>query len=292
MTALGNSSGGEGNCMGDIDNDGDLDIVTAVGSSPYVKWYENNGSGGGWIPHDGPNTGNGDLCVRVADIDRDGRNELVVSHSEACGSVSFFASAAPKTGPWSEKAVYGTSSCGWHTLQIGDINSDGQPDILSAQMHGLIMVFYNPGGDSLGAWAFDQIATSGVHNGVLADVDRNGALDIVGCNYDGDSPVGMWYWQNGSPADGHSRHAVGDFDGDGNGRGGGGFRDGRSLDLGSRRLVPDQRRQSGEPDRGQCRRGRGGGDPGGFRLLRPLALERRSLESQVSGMNADNLSAG
>ncbi len=214
-TSLSGSLGGEGNCMGDIDNDGDLDVITAVSSSPYVKWYENNGSGGGWTPHNGPNTGNGDLCIRVADINQDARNELVVSHSEACGNVSFFATADPKSGLWTEKAVYGTSSCGWHTLQIGDVNHDGKPDILSAQMHGSIMVYYHPGGDALGVWASDQVATTGIHNGVLADVDRNGALDIVGSNYDGDSPVGMYCWRNGFPGFRAIRHAVGDFDGDG-----------------------------------------------------------------------------
>jgi hypothetical protein len=34
------------------------------------------------------------------------------------------------------------------------------------------MAFTNPGGDSLEAWTFDQVASTGVHNGVLADVDR------------------------------------------------------------------------------------------------------------------------
>ena len=197
-TSLAGSSGGEGNCIGDIDNDGDLDLITSISSSPYVRWFENNGSGGGWTPHNGPNTGNGDLCLRVADINNDFRNELIVSHSEGCGNVSFFHASDPKSGPWTEKPVYSTSSCGWHSLQVGDINNDGKPDIMSAQMHGLVMAFYNPGADALGAWASDQVATTGLHTAVLADVDRNGSLDIVGCNYDGDSPVGMKYYKNGS----------------------------------------------------------------------------------------------
>lgn len=198
-TSLPSSSGGEGNAMGDIDNDGDLDLVTAVSSSPYCRWYENDGAGGGWTAHDGPNTGNGDLAIRVADVDGDYRSDIVVSHSENCGNVSVFSAADPRNGTWSERVVYSTTSCGWHTLQVEDVDKDGRPDILAAQMHGQVMVFYNPGRDAVGDWVSDQLATDGIHTGVLADVDRNGGLDVLGCNYDGDTPVGLRYWQSGAP---------------------------------------------------------------------------------------------
>jgi hypothetical protein len=200
-TSLAGSSGGEGNCMGDLDNDGDLDLVTAMGSSPFSRWYENDG--GLWTAHDGPDTVNGDLALRVAEITGDGRNDLVVSPSEPyaspCGDVSFFSTADPVNGPWTGKTVHSVSSCTWHTVQVGDIDRDGRMDIMSAQMHGAVMAFFNPGGDAMGTWNSDEVSTAGMHTGVLADVDGNGALDIVGSNYDGDSPVGMRYFRNGSP---------------------------------------------------------------------------------------------
>ena len=50
-------------------------------------------------------------------------------------------------------------------------------------------VFFNNG---QGAFTRQTISMDGAHNAVLGDVDKDGDLDVMGCNYTGNPPLRLW----------------------------------------------------------------------------------------------------
>ena len=74
------ANGAEAVHVGDIDGDGDLDVVAALYNDNQVAWYENDGtpSDGGWTHHIVKDySGNGIEDLFVADIDDDGDLDII-----------------------------------------------------------------------------------------------------------------------------------------------------------------------------------------------------------------------
>ena len=184
---------GEGIALADIDRDGDLDIV-AGGS-----WLENPGfhdAMGVWkrrpiAPHWHRNT-----RVAVADMNHDGRADVILSVSEGKGPLSWFeAPMDPRSGAWVEHPVEKGLLEGAHSLQVADFNGDGRLDVLTAEMHTSsrkrVLVYYNKGN----GFAPAVLSRNGSHNMRIADIDGDGDFDIVGKNYAGAGRVVEW-WEN------------------------------------------------------------------------------------------------
>ncbi|MBW7998317.1 MAG: VCBS repeat-containing protein, partial [Candidatus Glassbacteria bacterium] len=87
-----------GLAVADIDGDGDVDIVRSD------IWLENDGSGGGWEPHQIAGIEDWDHASQaaVADIDRDGRLDVVLAEGEISGArVAWFRCPAdPVSQSW------------------------------------------------------------------------------------------------------------------------------------------------------------------------------------------------
>lgn len=160
---------------GDLDADGDVDIISASWDDTEVVWFANNGSGIFSSALTISSIAFQARSVDVSDIDGDGDFDVVIG-------------ARFKT-TWHENN--GTGSFGPEQLiddfdqsdfvMEGDLDSDGDIDIIAARPdNNELSWFENLDGN--GGFSAEQVITGGLNNireSYVADIDGDGDLDIV-----------------------------------------------------------------------------------------------------------------
>jgi len=187
---------GEGLDLADIVSDGDPDIIVAG------RWYENGGASGSifWTGHDyATSWTEPDAKVEAADINSDGRLDIVLTPSELQGDsykIAWYEQPpAGAAGRWREHLIVPSIETVVHALAVGDLDGDRDLDIVYAEMHqGVdpdeVVVMLNEGGGE--SWRKQVLSNDGSHDILLADFDRDGDLDIAGANHAGIHPLEIW----------------------------------------------------------------------------------------------------
>ncbi len=186
---------GEGTCLADLNTDGRVDIVKAGWwlENPqdpiHDKWREH------WFCHAWPDRAG----VTVADLNQDGRPDVALSSADGPGRLSWLeAPADPTGGNWKEHLILDNVNYA-HTFKVADMNNDGKPDVVIAEMQDSLKkrvgFFLNEGQGN--SWKFQVVAKTGSHNIRVADIDRDGDIDIIGANWDTNNdpnhaPMEMW----------------------------------------------------------------------------------------------------
>lgn len=195
----------------DADGDGDKDIAICrfqSGSGPAIFWLENPG----WKVHPIDKEVNGTHGLAAGDLNNDGREDLVAANVLGFRplSVSWY-DGKGKAREFIHEAKAGGRP---HYLDTGDVNGDGQTDVLLGNGGGFSL-YFSPG-------AKRQIVAEkkGGTNVKMADVDGDGRLDVIGSCGHG---TGVFWYRNpgweeveveGNLTDVHALDA-GDLDGDG-----------------------------------------------------------------------------
>ncbi len=197
----------------DLDGDGDIDlIIPDGGGNNNILWFENPrlntpagvssnpAVGSNWLVHTIGTHGQYVHDLEVADLDNDGRLDVVTSGH---GFTHVWKQNSPTS--WSERDLSQIASEG---VFLGDIDRDGFKDI--ATPRGWI---HNPAGNLLnGNWAFRPIdnATTG-DECLLADLDGDGRVDILTCDAH-QSGAFVWFQQPSDLANSNwTRRVIDEF---------------------------------------------------------------------------------
>ncbi|MHC4402277.1 MAG: FG-GAP repeat domain-containing protein [Planctomycetota bacterium] len=188
--------GGEGLTVADVDRDGDVDI--AIGA----RWYETPAdiTKSSWTEHVYAVDWQHDACVvKTADINRDGREDIVLTPAERAGGtyrVAWYeAPQDPQHGRWLEHVIDAAVETVLHSLAVADLSGDGNPDVVTAAMHqgkdpDQVRVYIN--GDGGRRWTKHVVADTSSHAIRVLDADDDGDLDIFGANWSGSRQVDLW----------------------------------------------------------------------------------------------------
>jgi hypothetical protein len=200
--------------MGDIDGDGDLDVITCSptgGTFPehkgLIHWWERQ-SGGSWVQHLVTEDFYGASRVNVFDVDRDGDLDVLAAayygdedyspYNDRNGRYAWFENLAGDGSAWVQHLA-GEMFWGARSVDAGDLDGDGDIDIVGAaeltsgvwEQDGDITWFENLDGAGT-LWEQHELEwdrhSSEAH---VVDLDGDGDLDVVG----GEQERICW-WEN------------------------------------------------------------------------------------------------
>ncbi|MDO7877798.1 FG-GAP-like repeat-containing protein [Hymenobacter sp. ASUV-10] len=187
---VGNSP--QGIALGDVDGDGDLDFVTASPILNTVSVRLNNGSGGfGGGSEVG--VGAGARKVALGDFDGDGDLDLVAATQRANTVSVRFNNGNGTFGGGAEVRVDARTDVNSYNVTVGDVDNDGDLDILTANDNWIQVGILLNGGDNSGSntGVFTRQASLNVtvapRNLALGDLDGDGDLDLVSSGIGGNS---------------------------------------------------------------------------------------------------------
>lgn len=220
----------------DVDGDTRVDLIAqrVVDDSLEVYWLEDRpGAGEMWskrvavLPSGGHILGSQGL--RIADLDGDGRTEVLVATTQ--GLYALDVPTSSQSDPRPVRMLCDTDSD--EGFAVGDVDADGRLDvILSRGSRGNQMVWCRNPGDGTAPWsslAIDELPSGRIDRVEAADLDGDGRLDVIATqeNRKPDGAGTFWWRQHGESdrirweravvtvqASTHSLEAV-DLDGDG-----------------------------------------------------------------------------
>ena len=166
---------------GDLDRDGDLDVVVSNAGSQYVRYYLNNGTSTPFSGVAGVNIGSSSCaCYELALADFDGDGDLDIARS----SDNFATRVIYKSNfdmTYYEASV-GSTAIFARTVAAGDVDGDGDIDLIAGRQTDTPLLFRNNGTSSpfLAAGTPLTTETSATWTIVVGDMDSDGNLDAVG----------------------------------------------------------------------------------------------------------------
>lgn len=212
-------------CVGDLDRDGDPDLLSTSCTSNEIAWWRNDGgtplvwtfqviAGGFSEAH----------SAWFADLDGDGDNDVVGAGISA-NEVAWWRQETGPSPTWTKFTIHGQFT-GARSVRTGDVDGDGRADVVGTCWDGRVAWWKNDGGEPL-LWTEQLLDTQlgGGHSVGLADLDGDGDLDVTAAGFTANTV--RWYENaGGSPTlwvahgvDGACRQAAevatADVDGDG-----------------------------------------------------------------------------
>ncbi|MDA9333793.1 FG-GAP-like repeat-containing protein, partial [Polaribacter sp.] len=181
----------------DMDNDGDMDIVSASKTDNTIAWYENDGTANpSWVAADIDTNATGARSVYIADLDNDGDMDIV-SASYNDNTIAWYENDGAANPTWSAVNIDTTAS-GATSVFASDLDNDGDLDILASSANDNTIAWYENDGGVNPTWTASVIATSADVPILIfaSDMDNDGDVDIVSASKT-DNTI-AWYENDGA----------------------------------------------------------------------------------------------
>ncbi len=177
---------------GDVDGDGDMDIVAAAREGDEIAWWENvAGNGFIFTKHTVNANVVGAFEVVLTDMDEDGDQDiLAAAEGTGEGGIAWWENLTGDGSAWLLRLV--DSIADPRDVGAFDIDDDGDVDILSVSRENNDVVWWE---NVAGGWVKHTIDgdVAGANAADAADVDGDGDLDVLGTARDtGD----VFWWEN------------------------------------------------------------------------------------------------
>jgi hypothetical protein len=176
----------------DMDNDGDMDILSASRNDDIIAWYENDGAADpSWTASNIATSADQPQSVFAADMDNDGDMDIV-SASDGDDTIAWYENDGASDPSWSAANI-DTNADGAQDVHVADMDNDGDLDILSASAEDDTIAWYENDGAADPSWTASNIATSadGARSVFAADIDNDGDMDVISASYVDDAIA--WY---------------------------------------------------------------------------------------------------
>jgi VCBS repeat-containing protein len=176
--------------MGDVDGDGDLDLVVANFFSQANKVYLNNGSGS--FTDSGQNLGSSSShSIELGDIDGDGDLDMVVGNLSSQPNKIY---TNDGNGVFTDSGQSLGSSDSTHLL-LGDMDGDGDLDLVVGNFGGQADKIYTNNGGGIFTDSGQSLGAANTRFISIGDIDNDGDLDLITGNQTTGNQV---YFNNGS----------------------------------------------------------------------------------------------
>lgn len=207
--------------VGDLDGDGDLDIVLAKGRHTplHNRVLLNNGLGEFPVARDLGATADRSYSTSLADLDGDADLDVVVSNDRPDPKAVYVNDGG---GNFTRGGSWGDSEWPTRNATVADLNGDGRPDIIAANRPGPSYFCLN---DGKGGFPRDRCTAIGSSAAIIVAGDFNGDsfIDLAVPHRDGGQS--LVYFNDGKAGFASSTvfasitsaraATAGDFDGDG-----------------------------------------------------------------------------
>jgi hypothetical protein len=198
---------GEGTSLADVAHDGYLDIIAPYRGGTELARFVNPRHHGGdparevWGVQiiDAHPLAHGNMTTAIADVDGDGRNDIILAPMYGTGGLVWYQAPKRVTDPWKRHIIDRTINFVHQgSLQIGDFRGDGQRDIAFAEQDQSptrrVGVFYNVNGNGT-RWQLQVLSRYGGHNIKTGIVGRDLRPTIVTARhgyFGGANPLTAW----------------------------------------------------------------------------------------------------